>query len=115
MVGGLAFMCRKAARCGYSCTKNRPCRSQSVQSSVEAGECRGSEGTQEDGCVRTKRMDQRPATVPCGATPAGQPPSVKEWANHTVWNERRLDALHGGVRGGKWHTLMDKVDKPLNL
>jgi RNA-directed DNA polymerase len=26
-----------------------------------------------------------------------------------------LDALHGGVRGGKWHTLIDKVFSPLNL
>jgi RNA-directed DNA polymerase len=60
-------------------------------------------------------MDQRPATVPFGATPAGQPPPVREWANYSVWNERMLDALHRGVRGGKWHTLIDKVYKPLNL
>jgi RNA-directed DNA polymerase len=26
-----------------------------------------------------------------------------------------LDALHQGVRGGKWHTLRDKVYNPLNL
>ena len=62
-----------------------------------------------------KRTDQRPATVPFGATPAGQPPSVKEWANRAVWNERMLDALHRGVRGGKWHTLIDKVYQSLNL
>jgi RNA-directed DNA polymerase len=62
-----------------------------------------------------KRTDQRPATVPFGATPAGQPPSVKEWANRAVWNERMLDALHSGVRGGKWHTLKDKVYSSLNL
>jgi RNA-directed DNA polymerase len=65
--------------------------------------------------VKTKRTDQRPATVPFGATPAGQPPSVKEWANRAVWNERMLDALHQGVRGGKWHTLNDKVYSTLNL
>jgi RNA-directed DNA polymerase len=62
-----------------------------------------------------KRTDQRLATVPFGATPAGQPPSVTEWANRAVWNERMLDALHRGVRGGKWHTLIDKVYQPLNL
>jgi RNA-directed DNA polymerase len=62
-----------------------------------------------------KRTDQRPATVPFGATPAGQPPSVKEWANRVVWNERMLDALQSGVRGGKWHTLNDKVYSSLNL
>jgi len=65
--------------------------------------------------VKTKRTDQRPATVPFGATPAEQPPSVKEWANRAVWNERMLDALHQGVRGGKWHTLNDKVYSTLNL
>jgi RNA-directed DNA polymerase len=62
-----------------------------------------------------KRTDQQPATVPFGATPAGQPPSVKEWANRVVWNERMLDALQSGVRGGKWHTLKDKVYSALNL
>jgi RNA-directed DNA polymerase len=59
--------------------------------------------------------DQRPATVPFAATPAGQPPSIAEWANRTVWNERMLNALHQGVRGGKWHTLIDKVYHSLNL
>lgn len=63
----------------------------------------------------TKRTDQRLATVPFGATPAGQPPSVTEWANRAVWNDRMLDALQSGVRGGKWHTLFDKVCKTLNL
>jgi RNA-directed DNA polymerase len=57
----------------------------------------------------TKRPDQRPATVPFGATPAGQPPTVKEWANRNVWTDRMLDALLTGVRGGKWHSLYDKV------
>src|SRR5271166_4576703 len=63
----------------------------------------------------TKRTDTRPATVPFRATPAGQPPSVKEWANRHVWTDRMLDALQMGVRGGKWHTLHDKVYKALNL
>lgn len=63
----------------------------------------------------TKRTDQRPATVPFRATPAGQPPSVTEWANRHVWTDRMLDALQIGVRGGKWHTLHDKVYNTLNL
>src|SRR5271170_5395128 len=62
-----------------------------------------------------KRTDQQPTIVPFGATPAGQPPPIEEWANRVVWNDRMLDALPQGVRGGKWHTLMDKVYKPLNL
>lgn len=62
-----------------------------------------------------KRPDQRLATVPFAATPAREPPSVKEWANRVVWNESMLNALQSGVRGGKWHTLIDKVYNPLNL
>ena len=65
--------------------------------------------------MTTKRTDQRLATVPFRATPARQPPSVEEWANRVVWNDRMLGALHSGVRGGKWHTLIDKVYNPLNL
>jgi RNA-directed DNA polymerase len=63
----------------------------------------------------TKRTDQRPATVPFAATPAGQPPSVTEWANRVVWTDRMLAALAHGVRGGRWHTLSDKVYQPDNL
>src|SRR5579862_7510192 len=63
----------------------------------------------------TKRTDYPLATVPFRATPAGQPPPVAEWANRAVWTDRMLDALEKGVRGGKWHTLIDKVYKPLNL
>jgi RNA-directed DNA polymerase len=70
---------------------------------------------QEGGCVMAKPTDTKPATVPFGATPAGQPPSVKEWANRQVWTERMLDALQNGVRGGKWHALHDKVYNRTNL
>jgi RNA-directed DNA polymerase len=59
--------------------------------------------------------EQRPAAVPFAATPAGQPPSVKEWANRHVWTDRMLTALQQGVRGGRWHTLSDKVYQPINL
>jgi len=61
------------------------------------------------------RTDQRPATVPFAATPAGQPPPVREWANRHVWTDRMLTALEEGVRGGRWHALSDKVYQPINL
>ena len=63
----------------------------------------------------TKRRKSPPATVPFTATPAGEPPRVSDWANRSVWTERMLTALEQGVRGGRWHTLIDKVYGPLTL
>jgi RNA-directed DNA polymerase len=64
---------------------------------------------------RTRERRYEPATVPFAATPAGEPPAVRAWANPTVWTERMLTTLEQGVRGGRWHTLIDKVYRPSNL
>lgn len=63
----------------------------------------------------TRRREPKPATVPFAATPAGEPPHVRDWANPCIWTDRMLTALETGVRGGRWHTLSDKVFSPLNL
>ena len=63
----------------------------------------------------SRQRKEKLATVPFAATPAGQPPSVSEWANRLVWTDRMLAALAHGVRGGRWHTLSDKVYQPDNL
>lgn len=67
--------------------------------------------------MKSKRQEKKyePVTVPFAATPAGEPPSVQDWANPIVWNERMLATLQQGVRGGRWHTLIDKVYAPSNL
>lgn len=57
----------------------------------------------------------RPATVPFGVIPAGETPCIAQWAHPLVWTERMLAALQRGVRGGKWHALIDKVYDPRNL
>ena len=63
-----------------------------------------------------KRQPDSQVTVPFGVTPAREPPSIARWAHPTVWTERMLDTLlTNKVRGGKWHTLIDKVFAPLNL
>ena len=64
---------------------------------------------------KQRERTYEPATVPFGATPAKEIPSVRGWANPAVWTERMLTTLEQGVRGGKWHTLIDKVFAPLNL
>lgn len=65
--------------------------------------------------ARTKQRTSVPTTVPFAATPAGEPPRIAEWAHAAVWTERMLATLATGVKGGKWHTLIDKVYHPLNL
>ena len=62
-----------------------------------------------------KRTNYIPVTVPFRATPAGETPSIAQWAHPTVWTERMLATLETGVKGGKWHTLIDKVFDQRNL
>ena len=42
-------------------------------------------------------------------------PSTWTWVAASVWTERMLAALGNGVRGGKWHSLIDKVYAPQTL
>lgn len=64
----------------------------------------------------TGRKESKPTTVPFGATPAGEPPPVRRWANRWVWTDRMLATLETNtVRGGRWHTLIDKVYSEMNL
>ena len=64
---------------------------------------------------RRRERTYEPVTVSFAATPAGEPPSIRDWANPCVWTDRMLTTLEQGVRGGRWHTLIDKVYAPLNL
>ena len=40
---------------------------------------------------------------------------LRSLAEPCVWTDRMLTALEQGVKGGKWHSLIDKVWKPENL
>jgi len=81
---------------------------------VKAG---GAKGRREVDASMTERRnrDYEPVTVPFAATPAGEPLPVEGWVNLGVWTERMLTTLRSGVRGGRWHTLIDKVYSPQNL
>ena len=37
------------------------------------------------------------------------------WTEASVWNERMLETLERGIKGGKWYSLIDKVWKMENL
>ena len=63
-----------------------------------------------------KRRDYIPVTVPFTATPTGETPGIDQWAHRAVWTDRMLATLlENKVRGGKWHTLIDKVYRELSL
>lgn len=62
-----------------------------------------------------KKKDLARITVPFKATPIRETPSIAQWAHPQVWTERMLATLQEGVKGGKWHTLIDKVYDPRNL
>lgn len=64
----------------------------------------------------TRQQDYIPITVPFTATPVGETPGIGQWAHRAVWSDRMLDTLlQDKVKGGKWHTLIDKVFSELNL
>ena len=68
-----------------------------------------------------KSKDYTPVTVPfSAASRVGELErkstiEIPQWANRVVWTDRMLNALSVGVRGGKWHALIDKVYSELNL
>ena len=71
---------------------------------------------QGSGCGMTRpREVKTPTLVPFSAKPAGEPPPVRAWANPNVWTDPMLTALDQGVRGGRWHALIDKVYTQINL
>lgn len=45
----------------------------------------------------------------------GKTAALWGWVERAVWSERMLKALETGVRGGKWHSLYDKVYGLTNL
>ena len=66
--------------------------------------------------MKRKSKETLPERVPFAATPPGEPPSVVQWAQRAVWTDRMLKTLlEDKVRGGKWHSLIDKVYAELNL
>lgn len=63
-----------------------------------------------------RQRDYVPVTVPFAATPTGETLGIDQWAHRAVWTDRMLDTLlQDKVKGGKWHTLIDKVFSELNL
>lgn len=63
-----------------------------------------------------RQRDYIPVTVPFAATRTGETPGIDQWAHRAVWTDRMLATLlENKVKGGKWHTLIDKAYSELNL
>jgi len=71
--------------------------------------------------VTTEHDGQTPARVPKAANHAGEDPRTAgldrdwPWTEPTVWTARMLAALERGVKGGKWYSLIDKVQSETTL
>ena len=62
----------------------------------------------------TEKMDKQSATVR-KARHVEDTRSRWEWVEPSIWTDRMLTALETGVKGGKWHSLIDKIYSPKNL
>jgi RNA-directed DNA polymerase len=67
--------------------------------------------------VTNRQEENQPTIVPRqgGARPDGDIRGRWSWVEPDVWTDRMLTALEQGVRGGKWHSLIDKVYSMANL
>jgi len=62
----------------------------------------------------TAEKGNKPVKVPV-ARRAGDIRTRWEWVEPCIWTDRMLTALENGVKGGKWHSLIDKVFSTRNL
>jgi len=94
-------------------------RSQSVHTSDESRQRGRSKGTQEGRCGMTSEQEVESSGVPKEATQGEEKKRGREdrWSfvEPAIWTERMIAALETGVRGGKWFSLMDKVDAERTL
>jgi RNA-directed DNA polymerase len=69
--------------------------------------------------VRTSAQDEPSPTVPATARQGEetQPQRADRWGwvEPVIWTERMIAALETGVKGGRWFSLMDKVDAERTL
>jgi RNA-directed DNA polymerase len=82
---------------------------------MRPGNSGGAKGAQGCGDVTEVTTGEKPAVVFEGAKQAGETRARRVWVEPSVWTERMLAALERGVKGGKWFSLIDKVNAKENL
>jgi RNA-directed DNA polymerase len=76
---------------------------------------------QEGGDAVSECSGKTPAGVPKAANHAGEDSRTAgfardwSWTEPTVWTQRMLTALEQGVKGGKWYSLIDKLNTEATL
>ncbi len=76
---------------------------------------------QEGGDVVSEWVGNTPVGVPEAANRAGEDKRTAglardwSWTEPTVWTQRMLAALEQGVKGGKWYSLIDKLNTEATL
>ena len=86
-----------------------------AQSPTNNGGAKGRRNVEFDA---TRPMEEKPERVSETTKPDGEADPTDQrwgWVEPAVWTDRMLDALHRGVQGGKWHSLIDKVAGKENL
>jgi RNA-directed DNA polymerase len=63
----------------------------------------------------TKSTEEQPEAVPARATRAGEILLRWSWVEPRIWTPRMLTALEQGVKGGKWFSLIDKIQPERTL
>jgi RNA-directed DNA polymerase len=64
---------------------------------------------------RQRQAAAVPGTAKQGAETQGQNLPDLSWMEAAIWTERMVSALENGVKGGVWHSLIDKVYAPKTL
>ena len=65
--------------------------------------------------MTNRPTEDKPTTVQHAARPDGEIRDRWSWVEPEVWTDRMLTALEKGVKGGRWHSLIDKVYSMDNL
>jgi RNA-directed DNA polymerase len=74
---------------------------------------------QEGRCEMTSEQEAESSGVPVVATQGEETEPQRDhrwrWVEPAIWTDRMIAALEGGVKGGKWFSLMDKVSAERTL
>lgn len=65
--------------------------------------------------MKDRQAEEKSAGVPGKAKQAEDIRGRWGWVEPSVWTDRMLTALEEGVKGGKWFSLIDKVNTKANL